>query len=593
MKNTVELIYNGIKQNLSVLSILIVVTIYLFVAKNEYCNSEKKINVITWDGYGYYVYLPAIFIYKDIKEYKFVETHLKKYHFSDALYQIRTKDGITFPIYNIGLSVLWLPFFLIAHAFCKLSDYYTADGMSAPYQIAIIFASFFYLILGLSYLRRFLLLYINEAKTAIVIIAITLGTNYFYYFNFGKELTHIYLFSFYAVYLYYIKQYFSGFKRKNLILFSIVAGLMILIRTSEIIAFILPLVYKINTNRFDEKIKIKNKVLFYLIFFSSVVFLIQILYYKTGTGRFYIDGYYDHHFNFSHPNIVKFFFSYERGFFVYTPIMLIAVLGIYYMRYKHQDWMFAVLLFFIFNFYILCSWDDWKYGSTFGSRPVVQMYAILALPLGIVITFFWKKKLSWIISIIILLAIFLNLFQTYQFNKGIIPSFGSNKTYYWHSFFACKVNVHDKVLLELDQKYTLKNQQHYTVFNLENERHIYNKKHPEYLEYYDFLNYNIDAKEVNLYSDKWLEYKLTHSYYGDSYSEWNSINLITEIDNNDKVIYWSRVRLPYIIDKKDRDSITFFQKLPKFSSPSVIKVYITNNCDDSSIIHNLKVYRLK
>lgn len=43
MKNTVELIYNGIKQNLSVLSILIVVTIYLFVAKNEYCNSEKKL----------------------------------------------------------------------------------------------------------------------------------------------------------------------------------------------------------------------------------------------------------------------------------------------------------------------------------------------------------------------------------------------------------------------------------------------------------------------------------------------------------------------------------------------------------------------
>ena len=40
---------------------------------------EKDLNVTTWDAFGYYVYLPAIFIYKDYKKLDWLDSIDKKY----------------------------------------------------------------------------------------------------------------------------------------------------------------------------------------------------------------------------------------------------------------------------------------------------------------------------------------------------------------------------------------------------------------------------------------------------------------------------------------------------------------------------------
>ena len=98
MKNTVELIYNGIKQNLSVLSILIVVTIYLFVAKNEYCNSEKKINFMDkWiKSYVWKTLTLPINSITEITEAESLIKKLNKYkHFENESYEI-SNNCITF-----------------------------------------------------------------------------------------------------------------------------------------------------------------------------------------------------------------------------------------------------------------------------------------------------------------------------------------------------------------------------------------------------------------------------------------------------------------------------------------------------------------
>src|SRR5689334_8305555 len=100
-------------------AIAAIIVFFSFLAIQTNVN---KPDVITWDVYGYYVPLPAAFIYHDLSHYGFAEDHLNKYKFSSALYQVETlANGNRIPIYTIGIAIMELPFFLAADLFTRVS----------------------------------------------------------------------------------------------------------------------------------------------------------------------------------------------------------------------------------------------------------------------------------------------------------------------------------------------------------------------------------------------------------------------------------------------------------------------------------------
>ncbi|MFK8163807.1 MAG: hypothetical protein AB8H12_15280, partial [Lewinella sp.] len=164
---------------------------------------QGSTNVINWDGYGYYAYLPGAFVYGDIKEYAFAEDHFATYEVSSDIYQLMEVDnGSRFPIYNIGLAVVWTPAFLITHGITAITGMAPADGMSYPYQLMVLLMMLLFAFLGLLYLKRFLALFFPDAVVALVLLGIGLGTNLFYYTVENPDMTHGYLFAFYAMFLY-------------------------------------------------------------------------------------------------------------------------------------------------------------------------------------------------------------------------------------------------------------------------------------------------------------------------------------------------------------------------------------------------------
>ena len=57
------------------------IIILLSAIRINYATLETKElrNVLTWDAFGYYLYLPAAFIYKDVKEMDWVPEIVDKY----------------------------------------------------------------------------------------------------------------------------------------------------------------------------------------------------------------------------------------------------------------------------------------------------------------------------------------------------------------------------------------------------------------------------------------------------------------------------------------------------------------------------------
>lgn len=94
-------------------------------------NLEKWI--IVHDITHYYAYLPAIFIYKDIR-LTFLEED--RTLLGNDFYPNTTPTGEKAIITSSGMSMLYFPFFMAAHWYAQSSDY-PADGLSPPYKFAL------------------------------------------------------------------------------------------------------------------------------------------------------------------------------------------------------------------------------------------------------------------------------------------------------------------------------------------------------------------------------------------------------------------------------------------------------------------------
>ncbi|HUM48342.1 MAG TPA: hypothetical protein PLD84_15530, partial [Chitinophagales bacterium] len=149
---------------------------------------------LSWDVMGYYLYLPSYF-YDDISKLHqlphILETYRPVNGFGNAF---QLPNGNYMMKYSLGMSLMYLPFFGIAHLWAQLGGF-PADGFSYPYQVMISFGSILVAWIGLWFARKNLLRFFDDRITALVLLVLVLATNYFNYVSFGGPMTHNYLFT--------------------------------------------------------------------------------------------------------------------------------------------------------------------------------------------------------------------------------------------------------------------------------------------------------------------------------------------------------------------------------------------------------------
>lgn len=448
----------------SKLMLLLIAVVYLFSFKsyNNYGGFLRG----GGDCWGYYAYLPATFIYHDLDNLQ--QTIKKRASYNpnsvqpqpDGYLQIEEAHAYgknTIIKYTCGIAILNFPFFLVAHLFCSTTQLYAADGYTLPYNLLIGVATLFYSLLGFWFLRKMLLKYFSNTITTVTLFAIAIGTNIYFFSVWNLGMSHTYLFALYAIGLYATDCFYQTNKIRYALLIGFCCGFITLIRPNEIIFCLFPLLW--NVVSFDE---LKNRfhfifkhIHFYLLMLLVFVLinLTQIIYWKTLSDKFIFYSYTKEGFDFLHPHIKDGLFGFENGWLTYTPIMLFAVIGLFFLPNYFKKSALATYLFLPLYIYIIYSWWCWQYINGFGSRPMVETYAILAFPLASFSVYIWKNK---IIKSIFLLLIaffsFVNLFQTWQFNKGLIWTEDANFAFYKAIFLKTKSNYN--ALVAYDSKET-------------------------------------------------------------------------------------------------------------------------------------------
>jgi hypothetical protein len=399
--------------------------------------SKKKSGIIRSDGMGYYSYLPAIFIYNDYTQ-SFIHKKIPIYYEGTGVPEyMETINGQLVDKYFLGTAVMMYPFFITAH-WLNIYFHKPADGYSFLYQYFIGLAAVFYAFLGIYFCYRLLKLFGGRTYESLFIcLLILFGTNLYYYAVNEPSMSHAYSFAAISAFLFYSKGVFQN-KEKSFIIPALISlGLLILIRPINVlIIFSVPFL----AGSFRQ---LKEGIVYifrnYLLFIagSIIAFLIvslQFLIWYKQAGSFLVDSYTYERFYFDRPNFINVLFSYRKGFFVYTPLCLLSLAGLFVTFRKNRFTTISFLFFFILLIYVFSCWHQWYYGASYGFRPMIEYLSLFGVLLLLALQHIRKKWIKIIFILICTAAIPVNQIQAYQYRYFILHWDRMDKFKYWKTF---------------------------------------------------------------------------------------------------------------------------------------------------------------
>lgn len=431
---------------------------------------------ITWDVFGYYLPLPATFIYNDplLENREWVDELNEKKQLTGTVYQISTTDdGKPMYFFLFGMSVFYSLFFFIGHILAGFTGF-AQDGFSLPYQLAMVYGAIIYTIVGLVYLRKILRHFFTDKIAAIVFVLIVFATNYTHHLTLKNLETVNVLFMLCALLFWNTIQWHKTFQFKNLLGIGLSLSFMILVKPSELLLLFLPIfwgVYSLKT--FKEKLTLIATYKGHFIVAIALCFLLfipQLMYWQFKTGHFIYDSYKNPGvgLDFLNPHLIEALFSYKKGWLLYTPIAIFGLLGFFELKQKNPSLFPALLLAFFSSFYLVVSWTEWWYGAGFSIRPLITYYPLLAIPLGYFIVRIAEanKSVQMIFGSVFIVFTAFNQFQWWQLRNYILDPYYTTKDYYWATFLQTSVQPSDLKLKAFQRDFNgqqvFNNQKDYT-----------------------------------------------------------------------------------------------------------------------------------
>lgn len=428
--------------------------------------SKPISGVMNWDVTGYYMYWPATVIYDDLemKSTDWAEKLREKYDLSGTLYQFHGVEDRPGHVnqYSAGMALVYTPAFWAGHWAAKATGQ-EQDGFSPPYQISIAIWSLCIAIAGTWMLRALLLRFFSDGLAAWLMLLISFGTSYFIQIKHGLATPHNYLFLLYVLFILATIRWHERPTAQNMAALATVLGIMCLIRPTEFIAIFIALGWNARSLK-EVKAKMRDLLTTkrkQLLLAVAIMFLIgfpQLLYWKYVTGHFLFMSYTNpgEGFDFLQPHTADFLFSYRKGWFIYSPLMALALLGFVFLWKKKRELFWGLFVFFAINLYITSSWSCWWYAQCFSQRAMVQSMPIMALLLGF--AWMWFQQLGafkWLGYALTSLLFALSVFFAWQYEHGILDQWRMTKDYFYAVFLkTSEVDDATKDLLLVPRDFT-------------------------------------------------------------------------------------------------------------------------------------------
>ncbi len=403
-----------------ILSILILLSLIGFCI----INLQAPIR-IQGDGVFYYSFLRSVIWDGDL-DFRNELEHYRSYDVGSNWFLENNKltpiGKIPNP-YAYGSAIMWLPLVVIAHLtglILRLFNIYVAlDGYSYYYVLAVNFSTWLMgtlvLVINYSLVRQFF----REKIAFQSILLMWLATPWIYYQMLEPSMSHMASLFMVTVFWYLVVKEWQG-RAINHWLLSLVIFLMIAIRWQNVLFLIvyLPLFW-------SDLIQFKLRYLVEKtkpIVIPVVIFAVtQFLVWKHIYGQYVLIPQGKRFVRFEFHGLYTLFSS-NHGLLLWSPILILALIGLFFLFKKNSYLARATFLAFFIQWIINSSLNDLGGGDAFGGRRFIETFPWLILALAMILV--KLKQHPKIIWSVMILSIFWNLVLLENYRLETIPHAG-------------------------------------------------------------------------------------------------------------------------------------------------------------------------
>ncbi len=359
------------------------------------------------DGVGYYAFARAPLIEHSLdftEDYQHANASFRGPRLDEnnlPKLAFRTPTGRLDNHFTVGPAILWTPFLLLAHAGVLLAralgSSVPADGFSAPYRIAMALATAVYGFLGLLLSFRFARQYVQERWALLATLAIWWAGSLPVYMYFNPSWSHAHSAFAVALFIWYWHETRTSRSLAQWLLLALIAGLMLNIYYANAMVLAVLAVEALRQYRAafrqhassgesSAMLRIPELLLRHFLFAATLLasllptLISRYLVYGSPFESAYIPL---RDWLWSSPVFFSVLFSSNHGLFFWTPILLLALAGLF-LFWRREPRVGAPLLAAFFAFYIFIScYPDWAGISSYGNRFFVSLTSFFILGLAV------------------------------------------------------------------------------------------------------------------------------------------------------------------------------------------------------------------
>lgn len=292
-----------------------------------------------------------------------------------------TPTGYVGELRNFGVAIFWLPFYGLFWLFSWFGPEVTPGAIDSPLQFLLInWSTFLYVALSMGLIGVILGQYFSGTVAVLSTAVIFLGTPLlFYTFQrpFSSHPTAILLASLF-LFLWLGKQNHSAWQYFGL---GIVLGWLAVVASFNLVFGLMPvstlwLNFMVDRNR---QVLLRSGLLLLTGIFLG--FLPQLLVWQAFYGHFFASPY-SKQLDWLRPHLLETLFSPFHGLFIYAPVLLAALAGLFLLYRQHKTLSIGMGLAWLGLSYIVSTNLAWWAGASFGNRYFLVLTPIFALMIG-------------------------------------------------------------------------------------------------------------------------------------------------------------------------------------------------------------------
>jgi hypothetical protein len=398
------------------------------------------------DGVGYYAYVRSLLIERRLNFEKdwqhgnesFVMNRLDRN--GQVLAAEYTETGYINNHWSPGPSILWAPFLITTHlvvVLCNsLGAHIPADGFSTPYLITMAVATTFYGFLGLWLSYRLAINYFDRRCAFFGTLGIWWASSLPVYMYFNPSWSHAHSAFAVALFLWYWERTRGERTTLQWVVLGLLSGLMVNVYYPNGVLLLVPLLEGLSaywknwastSHGVAATAHLFTRHLVYLCVFM-VALLPTLISRQIIFGNPLRTGYAAESFNWKSPELWNVMFSWDHGMLSWTPILVVAVIGLALFCQMDPSFGTGLVAAFLAFYYVISIQPTWDGMSSFGSRYFISLTPVFIL--GLAASFDWLVR-SWrprpariLVTCMTSFLILWNLGLIFQWGMHLIPARG-------------------------------------------------------------------------------------------------------------------------------------------------------------------------